>query len=146
MAHHTVHVQSKVAAQARTRTSDSRRGTSDASHLRPLSEGVLKSAGLHGGVDERGAVRDLRGLTSGAVDVDPFTLPSDELHVQLLRLQHKTGGVLTRDVNADGSVTLKLTHGEGDTTSARGDDTAAAAAKLLETMGITTTATKRGKK
>lgn len=107
----------------------------DVSHLRELSEGVLRAAGFHGGVDADGKVRDLRGLHEGAVDIDPATLPSDEAHVQKMRLEHKHGGMVERNTNANGTITLRLIHGDGDVTTATADNTEAALEKLIDRMG-----------
>jgi len=134
---HEVTVEGAVASATALPMSGSDTGSTplDVSHLRPMSEGVLKAAGLHGGVDEHGAVRDLRGKLAGAVDLDPTTLPSDELHVQKMRLEHQTQGMVERHSNANGSITLRLIHGDGDVTSATGEHTHEALAKLIEKMG-----------
>jgi hypothetical protein len=107
----------------------------DVSHLRPVSEGVLRRVGLHGGANEDGSVRDMRNQYGGAFDLDPDTLPSNEPHVQLLRLQHQTGGIVERNTNADGSITLSLTHGDGDVTTFKAQDDKAALAGLIAKMG-----------
>ncbi|MEO7102871.1 MAG: hypothetical protein ABI119_05995 [Gemmatimonadaceae bacterium] len=115
-------------------TGNSKAGSS-VSHLRPLSEGVLRASGMHGGVDASGNIIDARSKFDGAVDVDADDLPSDEPHVKFLRLQQETGGIISRDTNADGSVTLRLTHGEGDVAAARASDTYTALDALISKVG-----------
>lgn len=107
----------------------------DVSHLRPMSEGVLRRAGLHGGTDTEGNVRDLRGENTAAFDLDPDDLPSDEPHVVKMRLERATGGIVERNVNTDGTVVLSLTHGDGDVSTASGKSTLDALAKLVDKFG-----------
>lgn len=139
MTKHEVNIGSQVRSSAAMTANDGTQGEEsnviDVSHLRPVSEGVLRRAGLHGGDDVNGNLRDKRNEFGGAVDIDPSTLPSDEPHVQLMRLQHQTQGIVTRDLNRDGSITLSLIHGEGDITSVRAATDAEAQAALIEKAG-----------
>jgi hypothetical protein len=138
MIDHQVNASSSLAAAGTTGGVSPDSGeTGDVSHLRPLSEGVLRAAGLHGGVDAAGKVIDLRGRNRGAIDIDPETLVGDEPHVRKQKLEHQTQGIIERNVNADGSVTLRLIHGEGDSTTAKAATTEEALDALISKVGGT---------
>lgn len=109
----------------------------DPSRFRPLSEGVLRAVGMHGGHAD-GEVIDKRGhLHEDAGDIDAYALPSDELHVRLAQLMQDVGGYMERDVNVDGSVTLRMTYGDGDVTVSKAATTPEAAEALIVKMGGT---------
>lgn len=135
MANKSVEIGGGMQSVGRATSASPATDETDVGHLRPLSEAVLKASGLHGGLDSKGHVRDLRGLNDGALDVDPAKLDMGELHVQLLQLQEDEGGMISRDVNADGSVVLRMVYGDGDVVSGKGADTRAAAAQLIAKAG-----------